>query len=504
MRRMIGIREWCRSLLMPSLTGGVLVVAAACAGMDVDGDQELVLGIARQALGAKTLILKGAETAVSTVGGDGTLVMTANQDDVPPFMEFPPGNRIVRPGVTMLGYRRYNPTTNAILNQNIVLNTADWSGLWGDPGIMRHKANGNRIYITNLAIPANKFPASGEIVGSIAPSGLPANMCGAYIGGACIARSSNSGALFTLAPADCIRRVDATCPFGHFYDGTDLETGPGPFDQVLAAFNDVNRSRIDVWMAITQTGTFGPVTDTPIVSSSHPRLRMTPGGVLYLAVTSGGNLMLTRYNGGNSRTGTWSTPVTVATGVTQSSVVLSDRTLRLGPQYDLAIAPNEQGVTEVRLVYTVLVNGQHKVRISHCTTGAAITCANPIQWRTDNQAGKQWGPSITTGLRANGTRHWSVSFYSTVTNPNQNLVDLWGGLVEKPGAAALILFKTELAQVPCPDSRSGGGYWGDYDEMSVGPAGLVYRGFADSSAGNCTRDTFTSTPLSSSISKWTI
>ena len=502
MRSKIAMGASCRRSLVPSVACGVLALVSACAGTDVDGDQELAPGSSTQALGAKTLIAKGAETAVSQVGSDGTLVVTANQDDLPPFMEFPPGSRIVRPGVTMLGYRRYNPTTNTILNQNIVINTANWSGLWGDPGIIRHRQNSNQMYITNLGIPANKFPASGQIVGSIAPTTLPANMCGAYLGGACIARSTNSGALFTLAPADCIRRVDAGCPFGHFYDGTDLETGTS--GQVYAAFNDTNRSRIDMWMATSQTGTFALVTDTSIVSSSHPRLRVSPGGVPYLAVTSGGNLMLTRYNGGTTRTGTWSPAVTVATGVTQAVVALSDRSLRLGPQYDLAIAPNEQGVEEVRLAYTVLVNGQHKVRISHCTTGATITCANPSQWRTDNQAGKQWGPSITTGLRANGTRHWSVSFYSTATNPGSNLVDLWGGLAEKPGAAALILFKTELAQVPCPDSRAGGGYWGDYDEMSVGGSGLVYRAFSDSSAGNCRRDTFTSSPLSSSISKWTI
>jgi hypothetical protein len=499
----INMSEWrCRSLVQ-SL--GWAVLLAGCGGTGVEGDEETGLGSVQQALGARTLIAKGAEVAVSNVGADGTLVLTANEDDVPPFMEFPPGSRIVRPGVTMMGYRRYNPTTNALLNVGTVFNTANWSGLWGDPGVTRHRNQTSRMYLTNLAIPANKFPASGQIVGSIAPDGLPANMCGSYIGGACIARSSNSGALFTLAAADCVRRVDATCPFGHFYDGADLETGS--VGQVYAAYNDTNRSRIDVWMAQNQLGPFGLVTDTPIVSSSHPRLRVSPSsGLPYLAVTSGGNLRLTRYDGVLSRTGAWSAPVTVATGITQSAVVLSDRSIRLGPQYDLAIGPNEQGVEEVRLVYTVLVNGQHKVRVSHCSTGAVITCANPVQWRTDAQAGKQWGPAITTGVREGGaTRHWSISYYSTISNPGSNLVDLWGGLVEKTAAAAALLsFKAERAQVPCPDSRAGGGYWGDYDEMSSGPSGLVYRGFSDSSAGNCVRDTFTSSPLSSSISKWTL
>jgi hypothetical protein len=324
-------------------------------------------------------------------------------------------------------------------------------------------------------------------------------MCGAYIGGVCIAKSSDSGVNFTLSRSQCFRRIDQGCPFGHFYDGTDVETAPS--GAIYVGVNDVNRSRIDVYMATSHTTAFNQIAAVfPSVSSSHPRLRVSSGGALYLAVTSGSNLILTRHTG-TASSGSWSTPVTVAAGVTQADVVLPGRTLRLGPQYDLAIAPNEQGVEEVRLVYTVLVNAQHKVRISHCSTGATITCANPTQWRTDNQAGKQWNPSITTGLRANGTRHWSVSFYSTVTNPGSNLVDLWGGVAEKPGAAALILFKTEVAQVPCPDTR---GYWGDYDEMSAGPAGLVYRGFSDSSAGNCTRDTYTSSPLSSSISQWTL
>lgn len=494
------VREWNSSSVLSFL--GCVALLAACSSGNMDGGDELTVGTASQALGARTLMPKGSETAVSSLGTDGTLVFTGNQNDVPPFMEFPAGSRIIRPGVTLMGYRRYNPSTNGLLNSNLVLNTANWSGLWGDPALTRHRQNSNQMYLTNLGIPANKFPATGQIVGSIAPSGLPANMCGSYVGGACIARSTNSGALFTLAPADCIRRVDATCPFGHFYDGTDLDTGTS--GQVYAAYNDTNRTRIDVWMATSATGAFGLVTDTPITSSSHPRLRVSPSGIPYLAVLSGSSLMLTRYNGGLSRTGTWSTPVTVATGVTQSDVALPNRTLRVGPQYDLAIGPNEQGVEEVRLVYTVLVNGQHKVRASLCSTGAAITCSNPAQWRTDSQAGKQWGPSITTGVRAGGgaTRHWSISFYSTISNPGTNLVDLWGGMLDKtPTAAALIVFKTELAQVPCPDTR---GYWGDYDRMSSGGAGIVYRGFSDSSAGNCVRDAFVSSPLSASISKWTI
>ena len=40
-----------------------------------------------------------------------------------------------------------------------------------------------------------------------------------------------------------------------------------------------------------------------------------------------------------------------------------------------AIAPNEQGIEEVRLANTVIVNGNHKVRVSHCSTGAVIARA---------------------------------------------------------------------------------------------------------------------------------
>src|SRR5262249_26844036 len=62
---------------------------------------------------------------------------------------------------------------------------AGWSVLWGDPAITRSHLDQRYVFLSNLAIPDSKFPAGG-IDG-------PVN---SYMGGACIARSTDGGITF--------------------------------------------------------------------------------------------------------------------------------------------------------------------------------------------------------------------------------------------------------------------------------------------------------------------
>jgi hypothetical protein len=72
-----------------------------------------------------------------------------------------------------------------------------------------------------------------------------------------------------------------------------------------------------------------------------------------------------------------------------------------------------------------------------------------------------------------------------------------------PNSSSLSLSRREpFNQIPCPDLR---GYWGDYDNMSLGntgsgPSGLTIRGYTQSGAGFCSRDMFTSSSKSDEYS----
>jgi hypothetical protein len=492
-------------MLALALAPAPLVLSSCAYDVDDQKSSEEPIGRVSLALGRVHLNTSAAEISVSNTNNtDLTMTATFNADD-PQFITFNNNGRQTRRLASLMGFTRYDILNNVVKNTGRVRPPAEWSAIWGDPSITRNRADPNIMYISNLAIPTNKFPddpnlpfSQDFIEGAVNPAGLPANYCGAYLGGGCIARSTNSGQSFSLPTASCVRRISTACPFGSFYDGSDLETSPE--GRVYAAFNDVFRSKIDVYMATTPTGAFSRITDPPGFSSLHPRIKYGPGG-LYLMVQDGSSLKLMRYGGGSSFTGTWTTPVTVTTGITVADVVLSDRRLRLGPQFDLDIGLKE-GSNEVQLrtAYTVLdANGKHRVRASRCTTGATITCTQPGAWRTDSAAGEQWGPAIAAGFRfTGGAQYWGLSWYDRRNSASGNQVEMWRGVaaITTTGSSSFTQTRQETAQVPCPDSR---GYWGDYDDMAAGYFGSVFRGFTDSTHGTCSRAQYHATPQYASL-----
>jgi hypothetical protein len=483
-----------------------LLTVAGCAGAPGEADGSDEVGSVSQAEFFGTGNPFGAETAVTTsrtFNGLGEFVMTANANDDAGFLTFNSGSRQIRPGTSLMIFKVLAPDDEGgnILASGRARAPSGWSVLWGDPAITRHRANSDRVYLANLAIPTSKFPASGIIDGPVNPSGLPANFCGAFIGGACIARSSNGGRSFAISSTDCVRRTSTACPNGSFYDGSALETSSSGV--VYAAFNDVFRSAHDVYLAQTQTGPFARVTDPPLAGStfSHPRLKIGPNG-LYMLVWDGSNLRITRYPAGTSRTGTWTTPVLVSSGVTSDdNIFLSDRSIRLGPQYNLDIGTNEFGATEVRVVFAVSINGKHHLRVAKCSTGSTISCSVPSIWTTEFSGGEQWGPAIATGNGFQGSPFWAITFYNNQNFPTGNQVQLWTGSLPNSNSFGTVL-RENFSQIPCPDLR---GFWGDYDYMSTGntgsgPGGLTIRGFTLSPSSSCTRDNFTSVTKSDSYS----
>jgi hypothetical protein len=443
--------------------------------------------------------------AVTTTDGHHVLVATYNEED-PSLITYSPANtRQIFRTASQMGFFWLDIEGDSGLSGRL-RPPSGWSVLWGDPSITRNRANANRVYMANLAIPDSKYPSPGPIQGAVNPSTLPTNYCGAYLGGGCVARSSDGGRTFSLSASDCLRRTSMECPNGTFYDGSTMETSPE--GRVYVAFEDVKRRRSDVYMATSSTGSFQRITDSTLSSWSHPRLKWGPGG-LYMLVqgtsSTNASLAITRYGGGSSFSGSWTTPTTIlSTGLSRDTVNLGDRTIRLGPQYDLAIGKNLSGVDVVRVVYTTLdSSGKHRVRVAECTTTSTITCTFPSSWRTDGLgggAGEQWMPAITTGTSASAVSYFLISFFSTHRTAGTNQVELWDARVGNS-------FTTNFAhgpQRPCPTTGDGHGYWGDYDNMSSGSGGMIFRGFSNSFNGCTSQGLYNAAPVWASIFSRTV
>jgi len=510
MKRTFGAGGWfvnCGAL-------AVLVAAVpACGGPDdgtggevIDKTESELVFASGNPFGTETSVTTSITQSEGSLGVFGEFVITSNANTDAPFLSFNSGSRQIRPSTSMMTFKRVAPDDEGgeTFASGRVRPPSGWSVLWGDPSITRNRANSSQIYLANLAIPTSKFPASWEIDGDVDPSGLPASYCGAYIGGACIARSTNGGTSFTLSSSDCVQRTSTSCPNGTFYDGSALETSPE--GRVYAAFNDVFRFAHDVYMATSGTGSFARVTDPPMAGStfSHPRMKSGPNG-LYMLLWDGSNLRITRYPATTSRTAAWTTPVLVSANVTtEDDLTLSDRTIRLGPQYGLAIGKNEFNGDEVRIVFATVTAGRHHLHFAKCTTGTTITCSQPSIWNTDGFGGQQWAPAIAYGNKfSGGAPFWVFTFHNNSNFPTGNQVELWSGML--PNSSSLSTIRQEdFNQIPCPDLR---GYWGDYDYMETGftgsgAPGLTFRAFTQSGTAGCVRDMYTSSTKFDEYSSW--
>jgi hypothetical protein len=479
-----------------------MVLVGAC-GAEVDeADREFEqpaterveehLGSTAQALGTISatdmnnhLADKSSETAITTSmtpQGEFRLTVARNTWS-DPLVTFNNDSRQVRGGASLMGWTTTD-FAGTVRASGRMVPPPGWAVLWGDPSTTTSKTNPSVVYLSSLGIPNAKFPASNVIEGS-AQTGS-AGSCGAFIGGACFARSTNGGSSFSNL--QCVQRTDnPNCPSGSFYDGSDMESAPD--GRIFAAYFDVRRGRTDVYASDTSGNNFARVTDPTIVSGNHPRLRWGPFG-LYLLVANGSTLQLTRFSSVNA----WSPPVTVDTGVSPGTVSLAGVSVRLGPQYDLAIGRNESGADEVRVAYTILsADGRTHVRVARCTPGATITCT-PNVWQTDSTPGNQWGPAIATGQgNITGENVWVVTYYSNQRFTTQAAADLWRMRFSRSSSGLLTTETTlqENGQFVCPDKR---GYWGDYDDMVYAGFGSFFRPFTDSSHANCVRSGFVSTP----------
>lgn len=437
--------------------------------------------------------------SVSNVGG-GQIITTTFNDDTPALC-FPPcanliqypnsTTRRVYPGASLMGWATSQDRGSSWTYRGKVSPPTGWAALWGDPAIARAPNNQSYVFISNLAIQSNKVPPVGYMEGPL----------DSYLSGACIARSTNGGISFSIA--QCFHNNS------HFYDGSSLAvTSDG---RVFAAFIDITTGKIDVWRSPTLTGTFSKIGD-PFpgeVMATHPRLVAWNNNVYILAQVlwdqTRGPLKLNKVtSGGVFSTAVWASEGGARIPITPGAVVMSDRQVRFGPQYDFDVAGASSvlGDDQIRIVFTARDPAQNnKLYIDSTRCNLALGCSSDTGlWNSKYLAGDQFNPTVSAFPGFIGAPlKWMGAYWSRNVAPTGNQVTLQKGQLAAGDLIGRAWFTSQAvgAQVPCSDTR---GYWGDYHEIKFldlpnGVEAAFIIPFSDSSQGCLKRWQYTSQHL---------
>ena len=400
---------------------------------------------------------------------------------------YPPGSRRVLAGASLMGWSYSTDRGQTWQHGTKVAPSPSFPVLWGDPAIATFVFDPKFVFMSNLAVAASKFPPGGITGPLVNPNGS------SPIGGACIARSGDGGVTFGLQQCVFTRDLD-------FYDGGSMASSI--HGEVFAGFVNVTRNRIDIWRSPAADGVFTLMPD-PFPGHAmitHPRLRveLVSGDLYAMARDNFGTLYINRFAGGQ-----WQQPRVAGTGAQRyPNVALSDRTLRTGPQFSFDIgAPFiDDGRDAVRVLYTVQNAGGLHVVGSMCYADLRSDCFPAPGWTTDFP-GDQFNPNMRAFSFLWMEPAWKATFVSRDSDPvgNTVLVHIADLQAHPDGSHALTTARLLDPQVPCPDTRSTGGYWGDYNDLQFigadrgsGVARFLYT-FSDSTAGCVARETFTST-----------
>lgn len=463
-----------------ALLGAAWLTGCASAGVPVTG-------LPKQ---GTTQSFDQSETAVnvSNFAAKSVITVTSNDGtDTGSTILYTSSTRQTLKGASLLGWSYSNDNGATWTFGGKLAPPSGWSVLWGDPAITRSHLDQRYVFISNLAVPDSKFPTGG-INGAL----------NAYLGGACIARSTNGGVSF--------QNYKCLSLESHFYDGGSMAAGSD--GSIYAAYVDVNDNRIDVWRSPGIDGTFTrmarPFPNTTIYS--HPRLRFDlDSGNLYVAAQrSDGYVLITRFHGG-----AWQAPVGASAlpAAIYPAIDLSDRDLRTGPQFSFDIGAesldgdDNRGHDAVRLLYTAF-DGKEKryyVRGTFCERDLSV-CKDAPEWGTTpgnlSLTGDQFNPVIRAFPGFIGLPPiWKATYLSRQRDPKGNTVSIeQGNLIRLPNGSRILLpFKLVDSHLVCPDNR---GYWGDYDDLQLsgfdGVNAVFIRTFSDSSQGCPQRWEYTS------------
>ena len=462
-----------------------MAVAQTAMAINPDGRYAMVTG--QSASWDPTFNGMQAETSmsISPIAGTNNAVAMITYDDDSnngSNLVFTQTGRTVSQGTSLLGwsYVVYDQTQSF---SNIgpwtyggkVAPPAGWSIFWGDPSSVAVPGT-PYVLISTLAGPASKYqnnggPATGSVV--------------SYMGGACIALSSDNGRTFGIHQCINDTAVDAN---GDFYDGSTMAaTADG---KVFVAYNDTQTGLIDVWEAPSATGTFKPIA-TPfpgLTAGGHPRLRAYNNVLLVaeaIARSGTADLYMNYYS---PASGQWATPTLVAStvsvvqelGVVASFMGASNQSWRRGGMYSFdAGRPSRNGNDAIRVAVTVPpdpVRGLQVQTYGCVTSGGHFNCIRTPEW--DPPGSGVFSPVVraTANSGSSGNPTWALVYQQVY---GSDLVQSLGYFlnVEGNGVRDTVQAGTPpddlngtgekpwWPQGPCP--TMGSGYEGDYDDLQV-------------------------------------
>jgi hypothetical protein len=436
---------------------------------------------------AKEAQFDQSETALTTAYSNGQhiVVVTYNDGtDGSSTIKYTSQTRTVLPGASLMGWSYSLDKGQSWKYGGRVLPPKDWAALWGDPAITTSGTHYSIVFMSNLAIPSSKMPQNG-ING-------PVND---FLGGACIARSTDGGKHFQVH--------QMLSNQSHFYDGGSMAAAKK--GEIFAAFVDVDTNQIDVWRAPDDSGQFAAMPNPfpNMQMYSHPRLRINPyDDALYVAAQgSDWAVYMSRWTDQ-----AWSPPVRVSNGAVElypQMKFTTGTTLRTGPQFsfDIGAASTDDDRDAVRVMYTQRdeKTGRLFVTGSYGKPDLSAFWAAP-QWGTTpgnlNTPGDQFNPNVRAWQGLIGLPPvWKATFMNRDPNAADEVDLEQGNLAYLPNGTRIYLPFHAIDDIPvCPDLR---GYWGDYDDLEIvgfteGGAAQFLRTVSDSSMGCQQRWEYTS------------
>lgn len=415
-----------------------------------------------------------SETAATTsyAGGKHRVVVTFNDETGNEGkVVYGATSRKINKGASLLGWSYSEDHGKTWTYGGKVTPPSGWSVLWGDPAATTSGASYAVVFISNLAIPDGKFPPGG-IDGYVTYGAK-----GAYIGGACITRSTDGGK--TFANYQCVSNKEAVADDpdavkGHFYDGGSMTSTPS--GEVYAAYVDISSSVIRVWRAAHHNAQFELIGNPfpGLIPATHPRLRASRDGWLYAATTvvaQGGYVVyVNRYRNGQWANAVQASEVTVGYPEINlgSTVQGSPLKIRTGPQYSFDVgAASEGGNDAVRFLYTRSSSGRLYVEGSACAADLA-KCHPVTGWKAgpsspDATPLDVFNPTVAAWPGFIGLPpHWTSSFYERYGTSVTRVALSRMNLAYVNGTALGIPVNLMKNITVCSDTR---GYWGDYDDM---------------------------------------
>lgn len=418
-----------------------------------------------------------SETAfsVNRVGAAATITVTYNDGSDQNAVQYTSTTRKARKGATHFGWSYSVDNGANWAYGGRVAPTDQWPIFWGDPGIVQSVRNQRYVYIVSLAVPRAKLDT--------APGGVIDGPANNYIGGACIARSTDAGKSFVLW--QCLQSVESD-PTGDFYDGGNMASDAG--GHIYAGWVNVDKSAIHIWRAADENSQFTKLPN-PFpgqLMSSHPRLRVNleTNELYVMAMSYSGELLIASWDGSNWSP-TWFSGIYAAgypcLASTGASCTSDDSVLRTGPQFSFDIGSFGKGNDHIRLMFTrrSAINGRLFIAGAGCILSPR-SCRYIPEWGTGEGNAEKTDASFNPLVRA----------YRSPDMAAQGEPSLWMGshTTYSPrtgrvtfGMGGLAIYQDQSGQdhfihlviyslgdrIVCADQR---GYWGDYDDLHpLGP-----------------------------------